>query len=73
MVATNLNKQRAVWQLNIKSYKTFLGVLGLNQLTKMNFKKAFSGLKENEHNSKWNRATLIQKTKTLLRAEELQF
>lgn len=52
MVATNLNKQRAVWQLNIKSYKTFLGVLGLNQLTKMNFKKAFSGLKENEHNSK---------------------
>lgn len=54
MLPTNLNKQRAVWQLNIKSYKTFLGVHGLNQLTKMNFQKkpTFSGLKKNEHNSK---------------------
>lgn len=39
MLATNLNKQRPVWQLNNKSYKTFLGVHGLNQLTKMNLQK----------------------------------
>lgn len=39
ILTTNLNKQRPVWQLNIKSYKTFLGVHGLNQFTKMNFQR----------------------------------